>query len=49
MISLAGFALPSLGAYRLLFAICAGSAVIAAVLAFVTPRASTTADAALQD
>jgi MFS family permease len=48
-ISLAGFALPSLSAYRVLFAICAGAAVVAAVLAFVTPRASTTADAALQD
>jgi MFS family permease len=48
-ISLAGFALPSLSAYRVLFAICSGAAVVAAVLAFVTPRASTTADAALQD
>jgi MFS family permease len=48
-ISLAGFALPSLSAYRVLFAICAGAAVVAAVLAFITPPSSTTADAALQD
>jgi MFS family permease len=48
-IALGAFALPSLGAYRLLFAICAAAAVVAAILAFVTPRASTTADAALQD
>jgi MFS family permease len=47
--SLAGHALPSLGAYQLLFAICAGSAVLAALLAVVIPRHSATADAALPD
>jgi cyanate permease len=48
-ISLAGHALPSLAGYRTLFAICAGSAVLAAVLAAVIPRSSATADAALRD
>jgi MFS family permease len=48
-ISLAGHALPSLNGYRILFAICAGAAVLAAVLAAVIPRSSTTADAALTD
>jgi MFS family permease len=46
-ILLAGHALPSLTAYRTLFAICATSAVLAAVLAAVIPRSSATADAAL--
>ncbi|GAA2557844.1 MFS transporter [Winogradskya consettensis] len=48
-IALAGHALPSLTAYRTLFAICAGAAVLAAALATVIPRSSTTADAALTD
>jgi len=48
-ISLAGHALPSLTGYRTLFAICAGSAVMAAVLAAVIPHSSTTSDAALTD
>jgi MFS family permease len=42
--TLGGHALPSLGAYQLLFAICAGSAVLAALLATVIP--TNTADAA---
>ncbi|NMO51634.1 MFS transporter [Actinoplanes sp. TBRC 11911] len=37
-IDLAGFALPSLGAYRLLFVICAAAAVGAALIALVIPR-----------
>jgi MFS family permease len=36
-ITLAGFALPSLAAYRTLFAICAGAAVLGAALALFIP------------
>ncbi len=36
-ISLAGFDLPSLGAYRTLFALCAGAALIGAVIALLVP------------
>ncbi len=36
-ISLAGFDLPSLGAYRTLFAICAGAALLGAVIALTVP------------
>jgi MFS family permease len=48
-ISLAGHALPSLTAYRTLFAICAGAAVLGALLALVIPRSSATTDAALPE
>ncbi|WP_433043667.1 MFS transporter [Dactylosporangium sp. CS-033363] len=48
-ISLAGHELPSLGGYRILFAICAGAAVGAAVLAVFIPRHASTADAALPE
>jgi predicted MFS family arabinose efflux permease len=37
-IDLAGFAMPSLGSYRLLFVICAAAAVAAALIAVVIPR-----------
>ena len=37
-VSLAGHELPSLGAYRTLFAICAGAALIGALIALVIPR-----------
>lgn len=36
--SLAGHELPSLGAYRTLFAICAGAALVGALIALVIPR-----------
>ncbi|GAA0469625.1 MFS transporter [Paractinoplanes deccanensis] len=48
-LDLGGHALPSLGAYRLLFVICAGAAVVAALLAVVIPKHSATADAALRE
>ncbi|MEV6350816.1 MFS transporter [Actinoplanes sp. NPDC051851] len=48
-IDLGGHALPSLGAYQLLFGLCAGSAVLAALLALVIPKHSATADAALPE
>lgn len=48
-IDLAGHALPSLGAYRLLFAICAAAAVAAALIALVIPRHAATSDAALPE
>jgi MFS family permease len=48
-IELGGFALPSLGAYRLLFVICAVAAVAAALIALVIPRHAATADAALPE
>lgn len=38
-IALGGFELPSLGAYRTLFAICAGAAVVGALIALVIPAA----------
>lgn len=38
-ISLAGHELPSLGAYRTLFAICAGAALVGAVISLLIPRA----------
>jgi MFS family permease len=44
-IDLAGFALPSLGAYRLLFVICAAAAVAAALIAVVIPRPSAAPEA----
>jgi MFS family permease len=46
-LDLGGHEFPSLGAYRLLFAICAGSAVLAALLAVVIPTNAGTADAAM--
>ena len=48
-ISLAGYALPSLAGYRTLFAIRAGSAVLAAVLAAVIVHSSAIADAAIPE
>lgn len=48
-IDVAGHALPSLGAYQLLFVICAAAAVAAALIALVIPRHSATADAALPE
>ena len=48
-LDLGGHALPSLGAYRLLFVICAGSAVLAALLAMVIPTHAGTEDAALPE
>ncbi|MFF5078150.1 MFS transporter [Actinoplanes sp. NPDC000266] len=48
-LDLGGHALPSLGAYQLLFVICAGAAVVAALLAVVIPKHSATADAALPE
>jgi hypothetical protein len=39
--------LPSLSGYRTLFAICAGAAVLAAVLALFVPRHAGSTDAAL--
>ena len=36
-ITLGTYALPSLGAYRLLFALCAGAAIIGAVIALTIP------------
>jgi MFS family permease len=44
---LGGHALPSLGGYQLLFAICAGSAVLAALLAAVIPSHAGSTDAAM--
>lgn len=46
-ISLGGFAVPSLAAYRILFAICAGAALAAAVLGFVVARFRTHPAAAM--
>ncbi|WP_033338218.1 MFS transporter [Catenuloplanes japonicus] len=46
---LGGHALPSLGAYRLLFAICAGSAITAALLALLIPKHAHLADAAIPE
>ncbi|GAA2609243.1 MFS transporter [Paractinoplanes durhamensis] len=46
---LGGHALPSLGAYQLLFALCAGAAILAALLAAIIPTHSATADAALPE
>lgn len=48
-IKLGAYELPSLHAYRVLFAICAGAAVLAALLALVIPRSSATVDAALPE
>ncbi|WP_426503565.1 MFS transporter [Dactylosporangium sp. McL0621] len=48
-ISLAGHALPSLAGYRTLFAICAGAAVVAALLAVFIPKHTATTDAALPE
>jgi MFS family permease len=46
-ISLGGHEVPSLGAYQWLFALCAGAAILAALLALLIPKRSATADAAL--
>jgi hypothetical protein len=35
---LGGFALPSLTAYRILFGICAGAAVLGAAIALIVPK-----------
>ena len=43
-ISLAGYAIPSLSAYRILFAICAAAAVGGALLALLVPNAAPSAD-----
>jgi hypothetical protein len=43
--SLAGYALPSLNAYRILFAICAGSAILGAFLAPFIPTSTQTMEA----
>ncbi|GAA3453266.1 MFS transporter [Dactylosporangium matsuzakiense] len=48
-ITLAGHALPSLTGYRTLFAICAGAAVLAALLAVFIPAHAQDAEAALPD
>ena len=44
-IALGTFELPSLGAYRLLFGLCAGAALLGAVIALVIPTADRTEDA----
>lgn len=44
-ISLAGFALPSLGAYRTLFALCAGAALLGAAIALLVPTGRDPEDA----
>ena len=46
---LGGHELPSLGGYRTLFAICAGSAVLGAILALCVPARAHNADAAIPD
>jgi MFS family permease len=38
VVVLGGFALPSLTAYRILFGICAGAAVLGAAIALIVPR-----------
>jgi hypothetical protein len=38
---LGDFAMPSLGAYRELFALCAGASVLAAALVLLVPRHAT--------
>ena len=38
VVVLGGFALPSLTAYRVLFAICAGAAVLGAAIALIVPK-----------
>ncbi|MFI5909887.1 MFS transporter [Dactylosporangium sp. NPDC051541] len=48
-ISLAGHELPSLTGYRTLFAICAGAAVLAALLAVFIPRHAQSTDAAFPE
>ncbi|AGL16803.1 MFS transporter [Actinoplanes sp. N902-109] len=42
-----GYELPSLTAYRILFAVCAGAALLGAVLALLIPKHAETADAAM--
>ncbi|XVV15068.1 MFS transporter [Actinoplanes sp. CA-131856] len=48
-INLGGHELASLTAYRVLFAVCAGAAVLGALLALLIPKHSETADAAMHD
>ncbi|XVU27815.1 MFS transporter [Actinoplanes sp. CA-054009] len=48
-IDLGGHELASLTAYRVLFAVCAGAAVLGALLALLIPKHSETADAAMHD
>jgi MFS family permease len=48
-IKLGGFELASLTAYRILFVVCAGAAVLGALLALLIPRHAETADAAMHD
>ncbi|GLY00186.1 MULTISPECIES: MFS transporter [Actinoplanes] len=46
---LGGHELPSLGAYQWLFGLCAGAAVLAALLALFIPKHAATADAAIPE
>lgn len=46
-IKLGGFELASLTAYRILFVVCAGAAILGALLAFLIPKQAETADAAM--
>ncbi|WIM93741.1 hypothetical protein ACTOB_005727 [Actinoplanes oblitus] len=46
---LGGHELPTLGAYQLLFGLCAWAAVLAALLALLIPKHAATADAALPE
>jgi MFS family permease len=48
-IQIGGFELASLTAYRILFAVCAGAAVLGALLAVLIPKHAETADAAMHD
>lgn len=48
-LNLGGHELPTLGAYQLLFGLCAGAAVLAALLALLIPKHAATADAALPE
>ncbi|WP_436535494.1 MFS transporter [Actinoplanes sp. HUAS TT8] len=48
-INLGGFEFASLTAYRILFGVCAGAAVLGALLALLIPKHAETADAAMHD
>jgi predicted MFS family arabinose efflux permease len=48
-VKIGGFELASLTAYRILFAVCAGAAVLGALLALLIPQHAETADAAMHD
>ncbi|MEV5845403.1 MFS transporter [Streptomyces sp. NPDC051985] len=48
-IELGGYELPSLNAYRVLFVVSAGAAVLGALLALLIPKHAETADAAMHD